>query len=80
MSLYQIRVERPHWAAGFALVKDEFLLAARTHVVVDALFSFAVVLLPMVAMVLLMFLLSSAEPTTAMPDTVDGLGMLILSP
>jgi hypothetical protein len=80
MSLYQIRVDRPHWAAGFALVKDEFLLAARTHVVVEALFAFGLVLLPLVAMVLLMFLIGSADPTVAVADAADGTGMLILPP
>ena len=56
------------------------LLAVRSHRVIDALFVFALVILPMVAFTALLFLLSSADPTTAMPDTVDGLGMLILSP
>jgi hypothetical protein len=70
----------PNWAVVFALMKDEFLLAARTHVVVDALFAFGLVLLPMVAMVLLMFLIGSADPTVAVANTADGTGMLILPP
>jgi hypothetical protein len=80
MSLYQILVDQPPWVAGFALVKDEFLQAARTHVVVDGLLAFGLVLLPMVAMVLLMFLIGSADPTVAVADAVDGTGMLILPP
>jgi hypothetical protein len=58
----------------------EFLLAVRNHVVVDALFSFALVVLPMVAMVLLMFLIGSADSTAAVADAMDGTGMLILPP
>jgi hypothetical protein len=81
MSLYQIRVERPPRTAGFALLKDEFfLLAARTHVLVEALLVFGLVLLPMIAMVLLMFLIGSADPTVAVADAADGTGMLILPP
>jgi hypothetical protein len=38
MSLYQTPFESPTWAAEFALVKDELLLAFKRHVVVDALF------------------------------------------
>jgi hypothetical protein len=71
----QIRVERPHWATGFALVAES-LLAVRSHRVIDALFVFALLILPMIAFTALLFLLGSAEPTTAMPDT----GMLILPP
>jgi hypothetical protein len=78
MSLYQIRVERPPWAAGFAVVAES-LLAARSHRVIDALFVFALVILPMVAFTVLLFLLSSADPTTA-ADAVDGTAMLILPP
>jgi hypothetical protein len=79
MSLYQIRVERPHWATGFALVAES-LLAVRSHRVIDALFVFALVILPMIAFIVLLFLLSSADPTTAVADAVDGTGMLILPP
>jgi len=57
-------------------LKTEFLLAIRNHLAVDALFSFALVVLPMIGMVLLMFLLGSAEPTTATPEAA----MLILPP
>jgi hypothetical protein len=80
MSLYQIRVERPHWIAGFALVKDEFLLAVRSHRVMDAMFVSALVILPMIAFIALLFLLSSADPTPAVAGAVDATGMLILPP
>jgi hypothetical protein len=79
MSLYQIRVERPPWAAWFAL-KAESLLAIRSHRVIDTLFVFALVILPMIAFIALLFLLSSAGPTTAVTGVVDGTGMLILPP
>jgi hypothetical protein len=49
-------------------------------VVTDALFAFALVILPMIAMITLLFLLGSAEPTAALPDAMDGTGMLILPP
>jgi hypothetical protein len=78
MFLYQIRVERPPWAAGFAVVAES-LLAVRSHRVIDALFVFALVILPMVAFTVLLFLLSSADPTTA-ADAVDGTATLILPP
>jgi hypothetical protein len=71
----------PVLATGFALVKAEFLLAVRTHRVADALFVFALVILPMVGFIALLFLLSSADPSTAVPlDALDGTGMLILPP
>jgi hypothetical protein len=79
MSLYQIRVERPHWAIGFALVAES-LLAVRSHRVIDMLFVFALVILPMVAFTALLFLLSSTDPTTAAAGAADGTGMLILAP
>ncbi len=80
MSLYQIRVERPHWATGFALVAES-LLAVRSHRVIDALFVFALLILPINAFVVTLFLLSSVypDPTTAMPSAVDA-AMLILPP
>jgi hypothetical protein len=93
MSLYQTGPPRPRvlatalvapapvLATGFALVKAEFLLAVRTHRVADALFVFALVILPMVGFIALLFLLSSADPSTAVPlDALDGTGMLILPP
>ena len=80
MSLYQICFERPPWVAGFAIVRAEFLLAVRRHRVIDTLFVFALVILPMVAMIALLFLLSSADPSTAVGDALDGTGMLILPP
>ena len=76
MSLYQT-VLRP---ASFAIVKAEILLAVGSHRVADALFVFALVILPMVGMIALLFLLSSADPTTAVPGALDGTGMLILPP
>jgi hypothetical protein len=79
MSLHQIRVERPHWATGFALVAES-LLAVRSHRVIDMLFVFALVILPMTAFTALLFLLSSADPTTATAGAVDGTAMLILAP
>ncbi len=68
MSLYQIGLElRPR-----VLTKASLAPAP--------LIAFGLVILPMVAMVLLMFLLSSADPTTAVPDAVDHTAMLILPP
>ena len=89
MSLYQrgpprIRVlakalvaPAPVLATGFAIVRAEFLQAVRRHRVIDALFVFALVILPMIV---LLFLLGSADPTTAVPGALDGTGMLILPP
>jgi hypothetical protein len=65
MSLYETPFEAPTWAAEFALVKDELLLAVRRHVVVDALFSFALIILPMVGLVLAMLLLGTDASTGA---------------
>jgi len=70
----------PVLATGFALVKAEALLAVRSHPVIDALFVFALGILPMVAMIVLLFLLSSADPTAAVPSALDGTGMPILPP
>lgn len=47
---------------------------------VDALIALVLVILPLFAMIALLFLLSSADPTTAVPGAVDGAGMLILPP
>jgi hypothetical protein len=95
MSSYQTSLERPSWVrvtpgflltllspprTSFALAKSEFLLAVRTHRVMQALIAFASVILPMVGMVALMFLLGGADPSTAAPDAVDGTGMLLLLP
>ena len=92
MSLYQTGPPRPRVLAkalvapapvldtGFVLVKTESLLAVRSHRVMDAMFVFALVLLPMVAMIALLFLLGSADPTAAVPGALDGTGMLILPP
>ena len=46
----------------------------------DALLAFALVILPLFALIVAMALLGSAEPGTALPNTVDGAGMLILPP
>ena len=88
MALYQTGLElRPRalapasvLATSFARVKAEFLLAVRIHRVADALFVFALVILPMVAMIALLFLLSSADQSTAALGALDGTGMLILPP
>ena len=70
--------ESPTWAAEFALVRDEFLLVVRRHVVVDAPFSFGLIVLPMAGMVLAMLLLGT-DASTAVPEAVDGTGMQILA-
>ncbi len=92
MSLYQTGPPRPRvlakalvapapvLATGSAIVTVESLLAVRDHRVMDALFVFALLILPMVAFTALLFLLSSADPTTAAPGAVDGTAMLILPP
>ena len=94
MSLYQTGPPRPRMLAnalvapapvldtGFAIIlRPESLLAVRTHRVADLLFVFALAILPMAAMITLLFLLSSADPTAAVPlGALDGTGMLILPP
>jgi hypothetical protein len=93
MSLYQTGPPRPRVVAkalvapapvldtGFAIVRAESLLAVGTHRVADLLFVFGLVILPMAAMITLLFLLSSADPSTAVPlGALDGTGMLILPP
>jgi hypothetical protein len=79
MSLYE-KALRPSWAAWFASLNAEFVVAVRGHRVVDALLAFGLVVLPMIAMIALMFLFGSAEPSAAIPDAMDGTGMLILAP
>jgi F0F1-type ATP synthase assembly protein I len=75
MSLYQTAIElRPRVSLAPAL------LAFRPRLVVDALIGFGLVILPMVVMIALLFLVSSADPTTAVAGVVDGTGMLILPP
>jgi len=75
--------------ASLALARVSALVkaAVRTHRVADALFVFVLVILPIVAMIVLLlmiallFLLSSGDPTAAVPlDVLDGTGMLILPP
>ncbi len=92
MSLYQTGPPRPRVLAkalvapapvldtDFAIVRAKFLLAIRSHRVADLLFVFALVVLPMAGMIAILFLLSSADPTAAMPGALDGTGMLILPP
>ncbi len=92
MSLYQTGPPRPRvlakalvapapvLATGSAIVTVESLLAVRDHRVMDALFVFALLILPMVAFTALLFLISSADPTTAVPGALDATGMLILPP
>jgi hypothetical protein len=78
VSLYESGLERPTWAAGLALLNAEFSL--KVGRVIDALFAFGLVILPMIAMISLLFLLSSAEPYTASSAAMDGTGMVILPP
>jgi hypothetical protein len=73
MSVHQTPFESPTWAAEFALVKEELLLALRRHVVVDALFSFALIILPLIGLVLAMLLLGTDASTGA-----DETAMLVL--
>ena len=80
MSLYERALQRPIWAKGFASLNAELALVVRSHRVVDALLAFGLVVLPMIAMIALMFLFGSAEPSAAIPDAMDGTGMLILAP
>jgi len=70
----------PVLATGSAIVTVESLLAVRNHRVMDTLFVFALVILPMVAFTALLFLISSADPTPATADAVDATAMLILPP
>jgi len=65
---------------GFAIVRAESVLAVRTRRVADLLFVFALAILPMAAMITLLFLLSSADPSTAVPGALEGTSMLILPP
>jgi hypothetical protein len=91
MSLHQTGLDRPPWmrvTTGFlikallapALVLATSFAAVRTRLVVDALIAFGLVILPLVGLVLVLFLLSSADPTTAVPGAVDDAAMLILPP
>jgi hypothetical protein len=63
-----------------ALVPAFLKAAVGTHRVADALFVSALVILPMIAFIALLFLLSSADPTMAVPGALDGTGMVILPP
>jgi chromate transport protein ChrA len=77
MSVYERGIERPTWGDWFDLLIAKFLLALRIHRVIGATVAFGVVVLPMVAMIGLLFLFGSAEPSTA---SHDGTWMLILAP
>jgi hypothetical protein len=59
--------------------RAEFLLGVRSPRLIDTLFVFALLILPMLAFVAVLFLLSNGEPATAMPSAVDA-AMLILPP
>jgi hypothetical protein len=81
MSFYQTGLDRKAslvpalvLATSFGFGKVDFRL------VVDALIAFGLVILPLVGMIVLMFLLGSADLSTAVPDALDGTGMLILPP
>jgi hypothetical protein len=87
MSLYQTGPPRPRvlakaLVAPAPLLDTGFasLLAVRSHRVMDAMFVSALVILPMIAFIALLFLLSSADPTPAVAGAVDATGMLILPP
>jgi hypothetical protein len=87
MSLYQRGPPRPRvlaqaLVAPAPLLDTGFasLLAVGSHRVIDALFVFALLILPMIAFIVLLFLLSSADPTTAVAGAVDAMAMLILPP
>ena len=68
MSLYQIRFEQSAWTPSFALLR----MAPRTHLVADAVF--ALVILPMIAMIALLFWLAALNRARRCPTrwTVQG--------
>jgi len=61
--------------------RTETLLGVRSHRMIDTLFVLALLILPINAFVVILFLLSSVypDPTTAMPSAVDA-ATLILPP
>jgi hypothetical protein len=86
MSLYQTAPLRLRWVAQtlvatapVSATRAESLLGVRSQRLIDTLFVFALLILPMIAFVALLFLLSSADPTTAMPSPADA-GVVLLPP
>jgi hypothetical protein len=67
--------------ASVSVIRAESLLRVRSHRMIDTLFILALLILPINAFVVTLFLLSSVypNPTTAMPSAVDA-AMLILPP
>jgi hypothetical protein len=67
--------------APVSAMRAETLLGVRSHRMIDTLFVLALLILPINAFVVTLFLLSSVYPgpTTAMPSAVDAV-MLILPP
>jgi hypothetical protein len=60
--------------------RAETLLGVGNHRMIDALFVLALLILPINAFVVTLFLLSSADPTSATAGAVDAMAMLILPP
>jgi hypothetical protein len=67
--------------APLSAKRAETLLGVRSHRMIDTLFVLALLILPINAFVVTLFLLSNVypEPTTAMPSAVEA-AMLILPP
>jgi hypothetical protein len=67
--------------APVSALRAESLLGVRSKKLIDTLFVFALLILPMNAFVVALFLISNVhpDPTTAMPSAVDA-AMLILPP
>jgi hypothetical protein len=67
--------------APVSAIRTESLLRVRSHRMIDTLFVLALLILPINAFIVTLFLLSNVhpDPTTAMPSAVDA-AMLILPP
>jgi hypothetical protein len=67
--------------APLSAIRAESLLRVRSHRIIDTLFVLALLILPINAFVVTLFVLSNVhpDPTTAMPSAVDA-AMLILPP
>jgi hypothetical protein len=67
--------------APISAKRTETLLGVRSHRMIDTLFVLALLILPINAFVVTLFLLSNVypDPTTAMPSAVEA-AMLILPP
>jgi hypothetical protein len=65
--------------APVSAIKAETFLGVKSQRLIDTIFVFALLILPMSAFVVLLFLLSNADPTTAMPSPADA-GMVLLPP